>query len=82
LSDSPEELVGGGAAVHEGVGNHGGSVADGHAHSVLGRLQNQHVRVVGADEELQVQLDCHRPREDSRQLLETTLTLLFFAGLK
>jgi len=82
MNNSPEELIGGGAAVHEGVGDHGRRVANGHAHCVLGRLQDQHVRVVGADEELKVQLDRHRPREDSRQLLKTTLTLLFLSSLK
>ena len=65
----PEELVMGGAGVHETVGDDGGGVTDGHPHRVLGLLQDQRVRVVVADEELEVEIDGLLSVEDADQLV-------------
>lgn len=52
-----QELIAGGAAVHERIRDNGGSVADGHPHGLLGGSQDLQVSVIAADEELQLEVD-------------------------
>lgn len=77
-----QELVAGGAAVHERVGDDGGGVADRVADRLLGLLEDEHVGVVVADEELQVEGDGHLATQDGGQLFDALLVLLLVFSLR
>ena len=55
--------------VHQSIGNNSRCVADRDSDSILGLLENERVRLVVPDEELQVEVDRLLPREDGCQLV-------------
>lgn len=67
--------------MHKSVGNHGGCVADAHTNRFFGLLQNEQIRVVGANQELQMELDGNFSREDAVQFLDSALVLLVLVAL-
>src|SRR5262249_1265695 len=78
----PQKLVAGGTAVHEGVGDEGGRVAHGDADGLLGLLENEHVGVVAANQELEVLLDGDLSAEDAAELLDALLMDFLFGALR
>ena len=76
----PEELVWRGPTVHQSVGYDRGRVAHRDSDRVFRLLQDEHVALVVADQELQVQFDAQIAAEDRHQTIQTILLhLVHFA---
>ena len=65
------------ARVHQSIGNNSRCVADRDSDSILGLLENERVRLVVPDEELQVQVDWLLPRKDGGQFVHLKIIQTF-----
>ena len=66
----PEELIWCGSAVHQSVSNHRSRVTDWNADGVFRLLQDQHVTLVVADQELQVEFDAQVSAKNCNQTVQ------------